>query len=275
MSQPGAEIISGGYLPIDEEASVRANRTYWDRSAEEYLEEHGSFLGAADFIWCPEGIHESDVSLLGDVAGSYVLEVGCGAGQCSRWIAEQGGYATGVDVSSGMLEQASRLSREHPLSAGAVEPTFLQADARQLPFPSGSFDLAFSSYGALSFVKDAEVVLREVARVLRAGGQFVFSVTHPIRWMFPDVPTEAGLTVEYSYFDRTPYVELDSSGNPTYAEHHRTMGDWVGFIVNSGFELTAITEPEWPSTNDTTWGGWSPLRGQLMPGTAIFSTRLR
>ncbi|MBM7817452.1 SAM-dependent methyltransferase [Brevibacterium paucivorans] len=269
-----AEIISGGYIPIDEETSVRANRTYWDGSASEYLAEHGSFLGASDFIWCPEGVHESDAGLLGDVSGKYVLEVGCGAGQCSRWIAKQGGFATGVDLSSGMLEQASRLSREQPLTGGAVEPTFLQADARKLPFPSGSFDVAFSSYGALPFVKDAEVVLSEVARVLRPGGAWVFSVTHPLRWMFPDVPSEAGLTVEYSYFDRTPYVELDSSGNPIYAEHHRTIGDWVNLIVDAGFELRGITEPEWPKDNHTAWGGWSPLRGELMPGTAIFSTVL-
>lgn len=268
-------VISGGFLPIDEETSVRANRSYWDSSAAEYLEEHGTFLGASKFIWCPEGIAEADAQLLGEIEGKYILEVGCGAGQCSRWVAEQGAFATGVDLSSGMLEQASRLSRLHPLSPGAVEPTFLQADARKLPFPSGSFDLAFSSYGALPFVKDAEVVLSEVARVLRPGGRWVFSVTHPLRWMFPDVPTEAGLTVEYSYFDRTPYVEIDSSGDPIYAEHHRTLGDWVAMIVDAGFSLERLTEPEWPESNETTWGGWSPLRGRLMPGTAIFSTVLR
>lgn len=273
-SEYSPETISGGYLAIDEEASVRANRSYWDHSAEEYLAEHGSFLGAAEFVWCPEGIHESDIQLLGDVARRQVLEVGCGAGQCSRWLAEQGAITTGVDLSSGMLEQASRLQKEHPLSEAAVPPTFLQADARQLPFASNSFDIAFSSYGALPFVKDAEVVLAEVARVLRPGGRWVFSVTHPVRWMFPDVPGDTGLTVEYSYFDRTPYVEVDGSGEPVYAEHHRTFGDWVTLLVDAGFQLTGVTEPEWPEHNDTAWGGWSPLRGALMPGTAIFSTRL-
>src|SRR5699024_11998643 len=86
-----------------------------------------------------------------------------------------------------MLEQASRPQREPPLSAEATPPTFLLADARQLPFASNSFDVAFSSYGALPFVKDAEVVFAEVARVVRPGGQWVFSTTHPMRWMFPDV----------------------------------------------------------------------------------------
>lgn len=269
-----AEVISGGYLPIDEEASVRANRGYWDNSAEEYLAEHGSFLGASEFTWCPEGIHESDVNLLGDVHRRQILEVGCGAGQCSRWLAEEGAIATGVDVSAGMLEQASRLQREHPLSDDATPPTFLHADARQLPFASNSFDVAFSSYGALPFVKDAEVVLAEVARVVRPGGRWAFSTTHPMRWMFPDVPGEAGLTVEYSYFDRTPYVEISADGQPVYAEHHRTMGDWVNLLVTAGFTIDSVTEPEWPESNQTAWGGWSPLRGSLMPGTVIFSTTL-
>ncbi|GAA1951258.1 MULTISPECIES: class I SAM-dependent methyltransferase [Brevibacterium] len=269
-----AEVISGGYLPIDEEASVRANRGYWDNSAEDYLAEHGSALGDTDFIWCPEGIRESDVNLLGNVARRQILEVGCGAGQCSRWLAEEGAIATGVDVSSGMLEQASRLQREHPLSDDATPPTFLHADARQLPFASNSFDVGFSSYGALPFVKDADVVFSEVARVLRPGGRWAFSTTHPLRWMFPDVPGEAGLTVEYSYFDRTPYVEISADGQPVYAEHHRTMGDWVNLLVTAGFTIDSVTEPEWPESNQTAWGGWSPLRGSLMPGTVIFSTTL-
>ncbi|WP_029089131.1 class I SAM-dependent methyltransferase [Brevibacterium album] len=269
------EIISGGYLAIGDEESVRANRSYWDGSAEEYLAEHGSFLGASEFVWCPEGVREDDIGLLGDITGRQVLDVGCGAGQCTRWLAEHGATATGVDLSSGMLEQASRLSRENPLREGSVPPTFLQADARSLPFPSGSFDIACSSYGALPFVKDADAVLAEAARVLRPGGLWVFSVTHPLRWMFPDVPGESGLTVEYSYFDRTPYVELDASGEPAYAEHHRTMGDWIRLLVEAGFEITGLTEPEWPESNQLSWGGWSPLRGQLMPGTAIFSARLR
>ena len=45
--------------------------------------------------------------------------------------------------------------------------------------------------------------------------------------------------------------------------------------MDAGFELTGLTEPEWPEDNESSWGGWSPLRGRLMPGTAIFSTRLR
>ena len=72
----------------------------------------------------------------------------------------------------------------------------------------------------------------EVCRVLRPGGRFAFSVSHPMRWMFPDDPGPGGLTVASSYFDRTPYVETSADGQPTYVEHHRTVGDWVADIAS-------------------------------------------
>jgi hypothetical protein len=76
--------------------------------------------------------------------------------------------------------------------------------------------------------------------------------------------------VAQSYFDHTPYVELDADGEATYVEHHRTMGDRVREIAAAGLVLVDLLEPEWPDRNQSTWGGWSPQRGTLMPGTAIF-----
>jgi hypothetical protein len=101
----------------------------------------------------------------------------------------------------------------------------------------------------------------------------VFSVTHPVRWAFPDDPSEHGLTAVRSYFDRRPYVETDHTGDVTYAEYHRTLGDHVRDVVTAGFHLERLVEPEWPADNDRTWGGWGPVRGALLPGTAIFVCR--
>ena len=59
-------------------------------------------------------------------------------------------------------------------------------------------------------------------------------ITHPTRWMFPDDPGEPGLTATQSYWDRTPYVEVDdASGVVAYVEHHRTLGDWVRLLAAS------------------------------------------
>ena len=77
---------------------------------------------------------------------------------------------------------------------------------------------------------------------------------------------------ETSYFDRRPYVEQDEDGTATYVEHHRTIGDRVREVVAAGLVLLDMVEPEWPGDHDRPWGQWSPLRGQVIPGTAIFVT---
>ncbi|HKR51433.1 MAG TPA: class I SAM-dependent methyltransferase [Pseudonocardiaceae bacterium] len=248
--------------------TVAANRRWWDADAADYLATHGDFLGQVDFVWCPEGLRESDASLLGEVSGRHVLEIGCGSAPCARWLAARGARIVGLDLSAGMLRYAMQAARETGLSVPLV-----QADAARLPFADGSFDLACSAFGAVPFVADSAAVMREVARVLRPGGRWVFAVTHPLRWIFPDDPGEAGLTVSQSYFDRTPYTEVDSEGNPTYVEHHRTLGDRVREITAAGLVIEDLIEPEWPPTLQREWAQWSPLRGALFPGTAIFSCR--
>ena len=101
----------------------------------------------------------------------------------------------------------------------------------------------------------------------------MFSTTHPFRWCFLDDPGPAGLVVESSYFDRRAYVEQDDNGAATYVEHHRTVGDRVRDIVRAGLVLEDLVEPEWPADHEQSWAQWSPLRGRLIPGTAVFVTR--
>lgn len=251
--------------PVDADESQRANRAWWDADADDYLAEHGSDIGVVDFLWCPEGVREEEARLLGDVAGRRVLEVGCGSAPCARWLAVHGAFPVALDLSGAMLAHAAELDRR----TGIAVP-LAQAGAERLPFTDGSFDVACSAFGAVPFVADPGRVMREVARVLRPGGRWVFAVNHPMRWMFSDDPGEDGLTVTQSYFDRTPYLEVDAAGAATYVEHHRTLGDRVREVVAAGLVLDDVVEPEWPQGRETVWGQWSPLRGALFPGTAIF-----
>ncbi len=246
--------------------TVHANRQWWDAEADDYYAEHGSFLGDDDFCWGPEGLRESEAQLLGQLSGRDVLEIGAGAAQCSRWVRDQGARVVATDLSLGMLLQGAGID-----AARATRPPIplVQCDGRKLPFPDECFDAVFTAYGVVPFVADPERVMTEVCRVLRAGGRFAFSTTHPFRWAFPDEPDATGLTVRLSYFDRTPYVEQDAHGQATYAEHHRTIGDRIRDVVAAGLHVVDVVEPEWPETNEQEWGGWSPLRGRLIPGTLI------
>jgi ubiquinone/menaquinone biosynthesis C-methylase UbiE len=261
--------VGVGRRPIGADETARANRHWWDRDADAYHAEHGSFLGAADLVWCPEQLREQDARLLGDVADRRILEVGCGAAMCSRWLAARGARPVALDLSAGMLRHARAGA-----AATGIDVALLQADARRLPLRDDSFDMAFTAFGAIDFVADSASIMREVARVLRPGGRWVFASTHPIRWCFPDDPGPNGLTATMPYWDRTPYVEFAADGAARYVQHHRTLGDRVREIVAAGLRVVDLVEPEWPPGHLQGWGQWSPLRGAILPGTAIWVCEL-
>lgn len=259
---------------VSHDDSVRAVRSWWDAEAEDYYAEHGAFLGDAALTWGPEGWTEQDLHLLGPMAGRDVLEVGAGAGQGARWCATQGARAVASDLSAGMLGIGRRIdaARDRGPAAGMPQDrpvAYVQCDGARLPFADASYDVVLTAHGVLSFVADLEGTLREWARVLRPGGRCAFSLSHPFRWSFADVPGPEGLIVAHSYFDRRAYVEETAEGQATYTEHHRTLGDLVRAVTGSGMRLVDLVEPEWPADQDHVWGGWSRLRGELIPGTVI------
>jgi SAM-dependent methyltransferase len=261
-------VVSGAGVTrreVDSAENRQASRGWWDLDADDYQAEHGTFLGEVDLVWCPEGLREVDARLLGDVRDRTVLELGCGAASGARWLHTQGARVVALDLSAGMLRHA-RVAAD----TTGVRPPLVQADALALPFADETFDIVCTAFGAVPFVEDSARLMREVNRVLRPGGRWVFSVTHPMRWIFLDDPGDAGLVAVHSYFDRLPYVEHDERGIATYVEHHRTLGDRIRELIAGGFTLTDLVEPEWSPGNEQIWGQWSPQRGALFPGTAIF-----
>ena len=166
-----------------------------------------------------------------------------------------------------MLRTAAQLDARTGTSLPLV-----QCDASRLPFADASFEVVFSAFGAVPFIADTSALMRELARVTRPGGLVAFSTTHPVRWSLPDVPDAAGLTIQHSYFDTTPYAEA-AGDDVVYVEHHRTLEQRVRELLDAGLVLEQLRELPWKESNESTWGGWSPLRGRLVPGTLILAGR--
>lgn len=104
-------------------------------------------------------------------SGLDVLELGCGGGQWTAWLAEHGATVTGIDISERQLEHARRL-----LERKRVNARLVVGSADSLPFEAQSFDLILSDHGAMSWADPARAV-PEAARVLRAGGRLIFCAT--------------------------------------------------------------------------------------------------
>lgn len=111
-------------------------------------------------------------SLLGDVRGLDLLDVGCGTGRHAIRLGREGARVTGVDFSTGMLEKARGKS-------GAESVRFLAQDATgALPFEAAAFDRVISCL-VVDHVRDLQAFFAELRRVCRRDGFMVVSVMHP------------------------------------------------------------------------------------------------
>lgn len=111
--------------------------------------------------------HAAVIALLPEVAGLTALDAACGSGRYLRELTDRGALAIGMDLSAPMLERAR-----------SVTPRIARADLRALPFDDMSIDLVVCGL-ALGDVAELELVLLEIARVLRPAGRVIYSVVHP------------------------------------------------------------------------------------------------
>lgn len=110
--------------------------------------------------------------------GDRTLDVGCGPGRSFKPLAVDvgpDGRVVGVDYSEGMVRRAGERARTLTVDCEAV-----QGDAGTLPFPTDSFDRAYSTL-APSAMTEVEPTVAEVRRVLRPGGRFVVFDTRPFQ----------------------------------------------------------------------------------------------
>jgi len=157
---------------------------------------------------------------IGDPADRHVLDLGCGTGRHAIWLAQSGGKVVAVDLSAGMLAEARTKS-------GAETINFLQHDLHErLPFESEQFELLVSGL-VLEHLRDIESFFAEARRVLKTGGQAVFSAMHPA--MF--------LRGSQARFTDPESGELVQPGSVAHS-----MSDFVLGATRVGFQIGNVEE---------------------------------
>lgn len=145
--------------------ALKREREHHDRWASEID------VSAIDVRGCFEGSTSPEnrfiIKNMGGLAGKRVLELGCGAGEASVYFAIKGAECIATDFSPGMVRTAIALAEEYGVS---IEGRTM--NAMELDFPDGSFDFVYAA-NLLHHV-DPEATLREMHRVLRAGGKACF-----------------------------------------------------------------------------------------------------
>ena len=191
---------------------------------------------------------------LPNLNGLEVISIGCGSGVDARWIADNGAKSVvGIDISDKLLDIAKK---ENP------DIDFQEMNMEHLDFPDDSFDLAYSSL-AIHYVDDWTQPQSEAYRVLRQGGKYIFSCSHPI-----------DSAMEYSTEGDVKYVRLGRKANKLTNErevfgnylvpesdgvapikgvmggavevvfYHRTFSKMLEQIHASGFKIERLVEPQ-------------------------------
>ncbi len=181
--------------------------------------------------------------LLPDFHGKSVLDLGCGYGWHCKYAAEQGAATVlGTDISEKMLQKAVQIN-----SAPQIKYQCIAME--DLVFPGETFDVVLSSL-AFHYIKDFEPLVQNIAGWLKPGGNFVFSVEHPVftaegsqDWYYDQDGKILHFPVDNYYYEgRREAVFLGEK----VIKYHRTLTTYLNTLLQNGFSLEHVVEPQPP-----------------------------
>jgi len=218
---------------------VPRNRAAWDRWAAEYAGPGLRNWAAAEPAWGIWNIAEAQAGVLpADLKGRDSIELGCGTGYVSAWLARRGARPVGLDNSAVQLATARRLQEQFGLRFPLIH-----ASAERVPLADASFDLAISEYGA-SIWCDPYAWIPEAVRLLRPGWQLIFLVSSVLLMLtIPEqdgVPATEHLLRPYFGMHKFEWPDDDS------VEFHLGYGDMIRLLRRCGLEVENLVELQPP-----------------------------
>ncbi len=216
-----------------------ANRMYWNELAADY--QRVTRINCTGFHLGPLLPDAAELKLLPEVGGRRCLELGCGAGQNSIYLASRGARCVAVDVSDEQLAHGRGLAAAHK-----VEVNFRQASLDALPLAElGTFHFIHSTF-ALPFASDPAAVLRDIASLLEPGGTLLLSTAHPVfagEWL--EIEEEGEGLFLGNYFEPPPDVRFSemNDGQVFICSRAYPLGVTIDWILDAGLTLRRLLEP--------------------------------
>lgn len=179
--------------------------------------------------------------LLPDFKNKRVLDLGCGFGwHCLYAISKGANSVVGVDISENMINEAKAKTTSENIE-------YLCQSIEDIDFADKSFDIVLSSL-TLHYIKSFEDICKKVSGILETQGDFIFSVEHPIftaegsqRWIYDENGEKSHWAVD-RYFEEG-IRHADFLGEDVI-KYHKTLTTYLNTLIKTGFEITAIVEPQ-------------------------------
>ena len=211
------------------------NRSAWDQWAPDYARAGLRSWAATEPTWGIWGIAEAQARVFPtNLGGRDSIELGCGTGYVSAWLARRGARPVGLDNSAAQLTTARELQDRFGLRFPLIH-----ASAEQAPLADATFDLAISEYGA-SIWCDPFIWIPEAVRLLRPGGQLIFLANSVLLMLaipdHDDLPATERLLRPYFGMHRFEWPDDDS------VEFHLGHGDMIRLLRRCGMEVEDLLE---------------------------------
>jgi len=162
-----------------------------------------------------------------------LLDIGCGPGIHLKKYIQRGAKSTGIDISNKMIF----LAKEY-----CPKGKFYVGNANKLKFKNNYFDIVTSSL-MLDHIKNLDKIIKEVNRVLKKGGLFIFSVPHPITYMFRKIEKN-NVTLTNSYFNKSVlYFDIARSGEK-FVDYPRIINDYFEVFIKNNLIIKEFIENE-------------------------------
>ena len=244
---------------------VAANREYWDSVAESWVAMGERAWSATRPTWGNWGSSEFDL-LPTDMRDMDAIELGCGTGYVSAWMARRGARVVGIDNSEKQLDTARRLASEH-----GMEIELIHGNAETVPYPDASFDFAVSEYGAALWA-DPAVWLPEAWRLLRPGGTLAFLTCHPLLLVCSplDGSLPATQKLERPYFGMHRFDWRDAVDDPGGIEFCMSISDWFHLLIGAGFIVEDFIEVQVAQRGNERRGSATADWGHRWPGEMVW-----
>jgi SAM-dependent methyltransferase len=228
---------------------------------------HAKRLWALDEpTWGIFNIPESEARLLpSPLDGLDVVELGCGTGYVSAWLARRGARPVAIDPTPSQLEIARRQQVETGLSFPLV-----RAAGEGVPLRSGAFDLVISEYGAAIWA-DPYRWIPEAARLLRPGGQLIFLGNSTLLMLCApdDDETPASPQLLRPQFGMHRFTWSD---DPT-VEFHLGHGDWIRLLRQNELSVEDLIELRPSADARTSYGFVTTEWARQWPAEEVWRAR--
>jgi SAM-dependent methyltransferase len=228
---------------MDEEY-LQANQHLWDRWTIEH--EKSSFYDLAGFRAGKDRLRSIELTELGNVSGKSLLHLQCHFGMDTLAWARRGAVVTGVDFSETSIELAHSLSQELNIPA-----EFVCSDIYGLPeLHSWEFDIVFTSYGVLHWLRDLGLWGRVIAHCLKPNGIFYIVEDHPTFRMFTTEEETKIKPANPYFFSKNPdrvemtgsYATNNQGEKASFYIWNHGLGDIINALVDAGLSLEFLHE---------------------------------